>query len=110
MSGEQSSSEGMNRFGRKLTKTYFPKPRQRCATRLMTRQIRNGPIVWSSFGTDSPKGEERIREIEFGILDGLTSDGIVAQYPREFIRRNREGKYWYRPPGGENRPDVDLPL
>jgi 2,3-bisphosphoglycerate-dependent phosphoglycerate mutase len=52
--------------------------------------------------------EERVREIEFGILDGLTSDGIKARYPEEYERRKREGKYWYRPPGGESRPDVAL--
>ena len=54
------------------------------------------------------KGEERIREIEFGILDGLTTDGMKAKYPEESARRKREGKYWYRPPGGESRPDVAL--
>jgi probable phosphoglycerate mutase len=53
-------------------------------------------------------GEERIREIEFGILDGRTTAGIKEKYPDEFMRREREGKYWYRPPGGENRPDVAL--
>jgi broad specificity phosphatase PhoE len=52
--------------------------------------------------------EERIREIEFGSLDGLTRDGIQKFYPLEFARREREGKYWYRPPGGESRPDVAL--
>ncbi len=52
--------------------------------------------------------EERIREIEFGVLDGLTAHGIQTKYPEELIRREREGKYWYRPPGGESRPDVAL--
>jgi broad specificity phosphatase PhoE len=52
--------------------------------------------------------EERIREIEFGILDGLTPEGIKKKYPEEASRREREGKYWYRPPGGESRPDVAL--
>ena len=52
--------------------------------------------------------EERIREIEFGILDGLTPDGIQAKYPEEIARRAKEGKYFYRPPGGESRPDVNL--
>lgn len=52
--------------------------------------------------------EERIREIEFGVLDGLTTEGVEAQYSNEFKRRKREGKYWYRPPGGESRPDVAL--
>ena len=52
--------------------------------------------------------EERIREIEFGILDGLAKEGIKKRYPEEASRREREGKYWYRPPGGESRPDVAL--
>lgn len=52
--------------------------------------------------------EERIREIEFGVLDGLTHDGIRERYPDELARREREGKYWYRAPGGESRPDVAL--
>ena len=52
--------------------------------------------------------EERIREIEFGILDGLMPKGIKVKFPEEDARREREGKYWYRPPGGESRPDVAL--
>ncbi len=52
--------------------------------------------------------EERLREIEFGVLDGLTSIGIEAKYPDEHARRKKEGKYYYRPPGGESRPDVAL--
>ena len=52
--------------------------------------------------------EERIREVEFGVLDGLTWSGVKQKYPEEFARRQREGKYWYRPPGGESRPDVAL--
>jgi probable phosphoglycerate mutase len=52
--------------------------------------------------------EERIREMEFGILDGLTTKGLQTLYPEEFARREREGKYWFRPPGGESRPDVAL--
>jgi broad specificity phosphatase PhoE len=52
--------------------------------------------------------EERIREKEFGILDGLTKTGITKKYPDEVHRRDREGKYYYRPPGGESYPDVAL--
>jgi probable phosphoglycerate mutase len=52
--------------------------------------------------------EERVRELEFGITDGLTGNGIKEKYPEEYARREREGKYWYRPPGGESRPDVAL--
>ncbi len=52
--------------------------------------------------------EERVREMEFGIFEGLTSVGIKAKYPEEFARREIVGKYWFRPPGGESRPDVAL--
>jgi 2,3-bisphosphoglycerate-dependent phosphoglycerate mutase len=52
--------------------------------------------------------EERIREIEFGILDGLSPEGVMVKYPEEVARKKREGKYFYRAPGGENRPDVNL--
>src|SRR6266566_7273016 len=51
--------------------------------------------------------EERIREIEFGILDGLTGEGIKARFPQEYERRKREGKYWYRPPGGGSANDAE---
>lgn len=54
--------------------------------------------------------EERIREKEFGILDGLTGEGIRQKYPAEARRRKIEGKYYYRPPGGESYPDVALRL
>lgn len=54
--------------------------------------------------------EERAREIEFGILDGLTRSGMKARYPLEHARREKMGKYWYRAPGGENYPDIALRL
>jgi 2,3-bisphosphoglycerate-dependent phosphoglycerate mutase len=52
--------------------------------------------------------EERVREIDFGILDGLTKHGIAHYHPEEQERRSRVGKYHYRPPAGENYPDVAL--
>ena len=52
--------------------------------------------------------EERIREIDFGSMDGITREQFRELYPNEGARRARDGKYWYRPPGGENRPDVRL--
>jgi len=92
--------------GEHLAKEYsfdaiFTSPYQRTVqtAEQILAQIKGKPPI---------KGEERIREIEFGILDGLTNDGIKAKYPEEFARRKREGKYWYRPPGGESRPDVAL--
>lgn len=52
--------------------------------------------------------EERIREKEFGVADGLTSNELKKFYPYEFARKQKEKKYYYRPPGGESYPDVNL--
>jgi len=52
--------------------------------------------------------EERVREIEFGIMDGIDRATFRKLFPSEADRRERDGKYYYRPPGGENRPDVRL--
>ena len=52
--------------------------------------------------------EERLREKEFGILEGLTRTGLRKLYPDEHARRLKVGKYYYRPPGGESYPDVNL--
>ena len=54
--------------------------------------------------------DERLREREFGVLDGLTRRGIVAQFPDESERRTRLGKFYHRPPGGESWSDVLLRL
>jgi broad specificity phosphatase PhoE len=79
-------------------------------TRQTADQILQGFSGQSSPAPGMPKLiiEERVREIEFGVLDGLTHEGIEAKYPDELTRRKKEGKYWYRPPGGESRPDVAL--
>lgn len=54
--------------------------------------------------------DERLREREFGVLDGLTRRGIIAQFPEESERRKRLGKFYHRPPGGESWSDVLLRL
>ena len=51
-----------------------------------------------------------LREREFGILDLLTHRGVVAAFPDEAKRRDRLGKFYYRPPGGESWVDVALRL
>lgn len=52
--------------------------------------------------------DERVREKEFGVLDGLTKLGIQRRHPEEAERKKRLGKYYYRPPAGESYPDVNL--
>jgi broad specificity phosphatase PhoE len=52
--------------------------------------------------------DERLRERDLGVFDGLTGTGIREAYPEEAERRGRLGKFYYRPPGGESWTDVAL--
>ena len=52
--------------------------------------------------------DERLRERDFGAFDGMTGQGIRAEYPDEARRRDLLGKFYYRPPGGESWADVAL--
>lgn len=54
--------------------------------------------------------DERLRERELGILDHLTKPGVVEKYPEQAEMRLRLGKFYHRPPGGENWCDVLLRL
>jgi broad specificity phosphatase PhoE len=55
-----------------------------------------------------PTLDERLRERDLGVFDGLTGAGIRESYPDEAERRARLGKFYYRPPGGESWTDVAL--
>ena len=56
---------------------------------------------------DDPIGiDERLREKEFGILDGLTTGGVASVYPDQAEFRRILGKFYHRPPGGESWCDV----
>jgi probable phosphoglycerate mutase len=54
--------------------------------------------------------DERVRDRELGLLEGLTWQGIVAKYPEEAERKRRLGKFYHRPPGGESWADICLRL
>lgn len=54
--------------------------------------------------------DERLREREFGVFDGLTTIGIRQKYPEEAAHRAKMGKFYHRPPGGESWADVILRL
>lgn len=54
--------------------------------------------------------DERLREKEFGILDGLTTSGVANVYPDQAGFRQSLGKFYHRPPGGESWTDVILRL
>ncbi|MDO5699100.1 MAG: histidine phosphatase family protein [Dermatophilus congolensis] len=50
--------------------------------------------------------DERLRERDLGLFDGMTGAGIRHNYPEEAARRDEVGKFYYRPPGGESWTDV----
>lgn len=54
--------------------------------------------------------DERLREKEFGILDGLTTAGIREFAPDQAEFRSLLGKFYHRAPGGESWADVILRL
>lgn len=54
--------------------------------------------------------DERLRDREVGVFDRLTPKGVRARFPDEAERKERIGKFYYRPPGGESWADVALRL
>lgn len=52
--------------------------------------------------------DSRLAEAQRGIYHHMSREEIAAKYPEELARRDREGLYHYRPPGGENWPDVEM--
>lgn len=63
----------------------------------------------SAGGTDGDQPiciDERLREKEFGILDGLTTSGVASVHPEQAEFRRLLGKFYHRPPGGESWCDV----
>jgi broad specificity phosphatase PhoE len=75
------------------------------------RAVDTAELVLAPAGLDlKVHQDERLRERELGILDLLTHEGVKARYPEEFLRRQRLGKFYHRPPGGESWVDVALRL
>lgn len=52
--------------------------------------------------------DERLRERDLGLFNGLTGRGIRAEYADEAERRRKVGKFYYQPPNGESWADVVL--
>lgn len=73
------------------------------------RARQTAELALETAGIDVPVVvDERLREREFGVLDGLTRKGITAQWPDEAERRAVVGKFYHRPPGGESWTDALL--
>jgi broad specificity phosphatase PhoE len=52
--------------------------------------------------------DERLRERDLGVFNGLTGQGIRSLYAEEADRRKAVGKLYYQPPSGESWADVVL--
>jgi broad specificity phosphatase PhoE len=52
--------------------------------------------------------DERLRERDLGVFDGLTGHGIRQRYAEEARRRELIGKFYHRPPQGESWAEVVL--
>jgi broad specificity phosphatase PhoE len=50
--------------------------------------------------------DERLRERERGVFDGLTKAGVLARLPDQAEAREFLGKFYHRAPGGESWCDV----
>lgn len=72
------------------------------------RAYNTGRIIARQFPKSRFIIEERIREKEFGITDGLTPDELKELFPYEYERKQKEKKYYYRPIGGESYTDLNL--
>jgi len=93
------TGRGLNRYGPFHVAYVSPYARTRQTADLAMAGLRSKPRLVI---------EERVREKEFGILEGLTRHGVKLNYPDEAARKIAIGKYYYRPPGGESFPDVNL--
>ncbi len=95
----RSTGRGLNRFG--PFDVLYVSPYR--------RTVETAEEVLSGLEPRPPLvKEERLREKEWGILEGLTKHGISTRHPDEEARRRHVGKYYYRPPGGESYADVNL--
>ena len=77
------------------------------------RALETARIFRAAGGADAAEPicvDERLREKEFGILDGLTTSGVAGVYPDQAEFRRILGKFYHRPPGGESWCDVILRL
>jgi broad specificity phosphatase PhoE len=73
------------------------------------RSTETASLALATAGLGAPvMHDERLRERELGVFDGLTGTGIRAEYGSEAQRRQHLGKFYYRPPGGESWCDVAL--
>lgn len=72
------------------------------------RAVETAEVVAEIAGLGAVRTDERLRERDLGMMDLLTTRGFAARFPAEAAHRERLGKFYYRPPGGESWTDVAL--
>jgi broad specificity phosphatase PhoE len=78
-----------------------------CSPYLRTRQTLDALIVgWPKDNQPIVRFDERLRERERGIFDGLTKAGVAQRLPEQAAERAFKGKFYHRAPGGESWCDV----
>lgn len=82
-----------------------------CSPYLRTRQTLAAILgELSDAGAPTPllRFDERLRDRETGSWEMLTTAALQRRFPEEMARRDHVGPFYFRPPGGENFPDVAL--
>ena len=69
---------------------------------------RTGQTATILYQGRQPYVDERLAEAQRGIWHTMARAEIAERMPWEIDRKEREGIYHYRPPGGENCPNVEL--
>ncbi|MEU8122351.1 histidine phosphatase family protein [Spirillospora sp. NPDC049024] len=67
-------------------------------------------LAETSFAAPRIQIDERVRDRELGVLQGLTARGVRNRFPEEAERLRHLGKFYHRPPGGESWADLALRL
>ncbi|GAB2507730.1 histidine phosphatase family protein [Lysobacter humi (ex Lee et al. 2017)] len=81
-----------------------------CSPYVRARQTLEHVVAAMGVAPQAIVQDERLREREFGIFDGLTRLGVEDRYPDQARALTTIGKFYHRPPGGESWCDVILRL
>ena len=98
-------------LGERLARLPVGQRPERAWVSPFTRAVATASLTLAAAGFQlNPRTDERLRDRDPGVLDGLTGRGIAARFPQEAARKQALGKLYYRPPGGESWSDVALRL
>ncbi|MBL1078380.1 histidine phosphatase family protein [Nocardia sp. 2] len=109
---EQAAAVGAWLAGQPVPDTILTSPyvRARQTADIALRSAAHTPLPVPTPPFPPIRQDERLRDRENGLLRGLTASGIQQRFPIEHRERNRLGRFYYRPPGGESWTDVALRL